>query len=499
MEKQIAVQARAHGIPESEVMAKVMLAESAVKRLVDDGRRMERAMTKDAVTKTRNPFAAAMRPVNAVVERFIPSALVFAVLLTFVVAGLALLLTDAGPTAVLTGWGDGLSGLLAFMTQMALVLLLGHMLANTRLVRRGLALVAALPRSPVQAYVFVAVLASALSLVQWGLGLVAGGLLAREVAAQMRAKGVRVHFPLLVAAGFSGFVVWHMGYTGSGPLTAATADSFVVEQLGETIPVSATTFAPWNLIAAVVTVVVVAGALALVAPRGNDRVVELEVDARAAEVEIEQPVTPADRLDASRVLTTLTGLGLVAYLVVYFVDGGTPTLDIVNWTFLALVLLLVRSPFEVAALVKNAAANVGDILLQFPLYAGILGIMAATGLIEVFSDAFVSFSTPQTFGALAFLSAGLVNFFVPSGGGQFAVQAPILLDAATQLGVDPAVAIMAVAYGDQWTNMIQPFWALPLLAIAGLKVRDILGYTTVTLLASGIVFAATLLIVGPGA
>ena len=520
------------------------------------------------VTKTRNPFAAAMRPVNAVVERFIPSALVFAVLLTFVVAALAILLTDAGPTAVLTGWGDGLSGLLAFMTQMALVLLLGHMLANTRLVRRGLALVAALPRSPVQAYVFVAVLASALSLVQWGLGLVAGGLLAREVAAQMRAKGVRVHFPLLVAAGFSGFVVWHMGYTGSGPLTAATADSFVVEQLGETIPVSATTFAPWNLIAAVVTVVVVAGALALVAPRGNDRVVELEVDARAAEVEIEQPVTPADRLDASRVLTTLTGLGLVAYLVVYFADGGTPTLDIVNWTFLALVLLLVRSPFEVAALVKNAAANVGDILLQFPLYAGILGIMAATGLIEVFRDAFVSFSTPQTFGALAFLAlvlllvrspfevaalvknaaanvgdillqfplyagilgimtatgliqifsdaivsvstpqtfgalaflaAGVVNFFVPSGGGQFAVQAPILLDAATQLGVDPAIAIMAVAYGDQWTNMIQPFWALPLLAIAGLKVRDILGYTTVTLLASGIVFAATLLIVGPGA
>lgn len=184
---------------------------------------------------------------------------------------------------------------------------------------------------------------------------------------------------------------------------------------------------------------------------------------------------------------------------VYFAGGGTPSLDIVNWTFLALVLLLVRSPFEVAALVKSAAANVGDILLQFPLYAGILGIMTATGLVQVFSDAFVSVSTPQTFGVLAFLSAGFVNFFVPSGGGQFAVQAPILLDAATQLGVDPATAIMAVAYGDQWTNMIQPFWALPLLAIAGLKVRDILGYTTVTLLASGIVFAATLLIIGPGA
>jgi short-chain fatty acids transporter len=158
----------------------------------------------------------------------------------------------------------------------------------------------------------------------------------------------------------------------------------------------------------------------------------------------------------------------------------------------------VRSPFELTALVKDAASNVGDILLQFPLYAGILGMMTATGLIAVLSDWFVSISTPQTFGVLALLSAGIVNFFVPSGGGQFAVQAPILLDAAARLGVDPAVPIMAVAYGDQWTNMIQPFWALPLLAIAGLKMRDILGYTTVTLVASGVVFSAVLLVVGAG-
>jgi short-chain fatty acids transporter len=188
----------------------------------------------------------------------------------------------------------------------------------------------------------------------------------------------------------------------------------------------------------------------------------------------------------------------VAYLVVHFVNGGTPTLDIVNWTFLGLIFLLVRNPFELIRLVKDAASNVGDILLQFPLYAGILGMMTGSGLIAVFSDFFVGISTPATFGLLALLSAGLVNFFVPSGGGQFAVQGPIMLDAAERLGVDPSVAIMAVSYGDQWTNMIQPFWALPLLAIAGLKIRDILGYTTVTFLAAGLVFAATLLIVGAG-
>ncbi|MGJ7440025.1 short-chain fatty acid transporter [Aquipuribacter sp. MA13-6] len=455
-------------------------------------------MTSTAPTARRNPFERVMGPVNTVVERYIPSALVFAIVLTVVVALMALLLTDSGPVDVLVGWGDGLAGLLAFITQMALILLLGHMLANTRPVRRLLTRLGGLPRTPVQAYVFVFAVAAAASLVQWGLGLVVGGLLAREVAAQAREKGLKLHFPMLVAAGFSGFVVWHMGYSGSGPLTAATEGSFIAEQLGTTIPVSETTFATWNVVAALVTVVAVGIALALVSPRGDD-VVELTVDARAAEVALDdEVVTPADRVDASRVLTLLLGLALVAYLVVYYARGGSPTLDIVNWSFLALIFLLVRSPFEAIALTREAASNVGDILLQFPLYAGILGMMTATGLIQVISDFFVSVSTEQTFGVFAFLSAGLVNFFVPSGGGQFAVQAPIMLDAAAQLGVDPRVAIMAVSYGDQWTNMIQPFWALPLLAIAGLKMRDILGYTMVTLVVSGVVFASALLIVGAG-
>ncbi|GAA1343327.1 short-chain fatty acid transporter [Arthrobacter roseus] len=445
-------------------------------------------------------ISAVMRPVNSVVERFIPSALVFAVVLSLVVAILALVLTDAGPVDVLVGWGDGLAGLLAFMTQMALILLLGHALANTGPVRRLLTAMAGLPKSPGQAYVFVFLAAAVASLITWGLGLVVGGLLAKEVAAQGREKGLQLHFPMLVAAGFSGFVVWHMGYSGSGPLAAATEGSFIAEQLGRTIPITDTTFTWWNITAVVATIVLVAVALALVAPKAGDKIVELQVDARSSDdVAIDdEVVTPADRVDASRILTTLVGLALVAYLITHYVQGGTATLDIVNWTFLALIFLLVRNPFELIGLIKNAASNVGEILLQFPLYAGIMGIMTTTGLIAVFSDFLVNIATPGTFGVLALLSAGIVNFFVPSGGGQFAVQAPIMLDAANRLGVDPAVAIMAVSYGDQWTNMIQPFWALPLLAIAGLKMRDILGYTMVTLIASGIVFVGILLIVGAG-
>lgn len=443
-------------------------------------------------------LSAVMRPVNSVVERYTPSALVFAIVLTFIVAVLALLLTDAGPVDVVKGWGEGLSGLLAFMTQMALILLLGHALANTGPVRRGLASLGGLPRTSLQAYLFVFVVAAAASLITWGLGLVVGVLLAVQVARQGREKGLDLHFPLLVAAGYSGYVIWHMGYSGSGPLTAATEGSFIAEQLGRTIPISETTFAWWNIVAIIATVIVVGVGLALVAPRAGDRIVELKTDARFdddAAIE-DEVVTPADRVDASRVLTLMVGLMLVAYLVIHYAEGGTATLDIVNWTFLALIFLLVRSPVELIGLVKDAASNVGEILLQFPLYAGIMGIMATSGLITVFSDFMVETAGPSTFGLLAFLSAGVVNFFVPSGGGQFAVQGPVMLDAGARLGVDPSVTIMAIAYGDQWTNMIQPFWALPVLAISGLKIRDILGYTMVTLIASGLVFGTTLLLLG---
>ena len=450
-----------------------------------------------AQRKEGTAISRAMRPLNNLVERFIPSALVFSIVLTFIVAVLGLILTPTGPAELITHWGDGLAGLLAFMTQMALILLLGHMLANTGPVRKVLSFLASIPRTELTAYVFVFVVAAAAALITWGLGLVVGALLAREVAYQGKQRGLKLHFPMLVAAGFGGFVVWHMGYSASGPLTAATEGSFMAEALdGQTIPMSETVFSTWNLLAALVTIVVVALALFLVAPRRGDRITELEIDARvAAEDGQEEVLTPADRLDASRLVTLFLGLALVAYLALHFADGGTLTLDTVNWSFLALILLLVKNPFELIHLTKQAASNVGEILLQFPLYAGILGMMSGSGLIQVFSDALVSISTPVTFGLLAFLAAGLVNFFVPSGGGQFAVQGPIMLGAGAEHGVDPAITIMAVSYGDQWTNMIQPFWAIPLLAIAGLKMRDILGYTTIVLIASGLVFAGTLLIV----
>lgn len=226
--------------------------------------------TSTAPRKEGTPLSRAMRPINTVVERFIPSALVFSIVLTFIVAILALVLTGTGPADLVMHWGDGLAGLLDFITQMALILLLGHILANTGPVRRILAFLGSVPRTELTAYVFVFAVAAVASLITWGLGLVVGGLLAREVAYQGRESGLRLHFPMLVASGFAGFVVWHMGYSASGPLTAATEGSFLVEPLGgQTLPISQTVFSSWNLLAAVATILVVGLALFLIAPRAG--------------------------------------------------------------------------------------------------------------------------------------------------------------------------------------------------------------------------------------
>ena len=492
---------------------------------------------------------ALSRPLVRLVDRWLPSSLVFAIVLTFLVAALSLGLTDSGPVDVVRAWGDGLSSLLAFIAQISIVLVLGYVIAHTGPVQRLLVRLAAIPRGPASAYAFVTVIAGLASLISWALGLIVGGIVALEVAKAARKRGIRLHYPLLVASAYSGYVIWHMGYSGSGPLAAATPDSFFDESY-DLVPVSETTFASWNMIAAAVTLAAVTAAMVLLAPKGDDPIHELDLSGHGDEsdghadgddgapalaaapgggekraskgaagtgvapagqdgpdaaptrdADDARPGgrSPAERIDGARAVTLALGVALVAYLVVYFAqEGFALTLDIVNWTFLAVILLIVPSAQALAKLVIDAGRTVGEVLLQYPLYAGILGMMTTTGLVEVFSEFFVNIATPGTLGTWAMLSGGLINMFIPSGGGQFAVQAPIFMDAALQLGVNPSVVIMGIAYGDQWTNMIQPFWTLPLLAIAGLSVRDILGYTAVTLLVSGVVMIATLLLVGAG-
>jgi short-chain fatty acids transporter len=456
------------------------------------------------------------KPFIIFVERFYPDPFVFAIALTFVVYLMALGMTDATPVEALAAWGGGLSLLLEFIAQIAITLITAHALAHTDPAQRLLRRVGRLPSSPAMAYGLVCLVGGLGSLFSWAFGLVAGALVARQVAVEGRERGMHLHYPLLVASAYAGFVVWHMGYSSSAALFVATPGHALEEQFGGTVPVTDTIFAPWNVATALITLAVIVVLCASMRPREGDEIIELPEDVAdeasgddggggsggggtGTKVATDRQLTIAERLDSARWITLAIGGAVAAYLAWWFAtEGLNLTLNIVNWSFLGLGLLLCRSPIHYVNLVADASSTVGQIIIQYPLYAGIMGMMIDTGLVSVIADFFTRISSAGTLGFFAFLSGGIVNFFVPSGGGQWAVQGPIFIEAANNLGTDPSRIVMGVAYGDQWSNMVQPFWTIPLLAIAGLHMRQIMGYTFVIFIATFFLFGGGILLAGAG-
>lgn len=446
-------------------------------------------------------FQRLSNPFVVFVERYYPDAFVFVVLLTLLTFGLAIGLTDTTPMDAVTAWGGGLSVLLTFMGQMCITLFAAHALAHTDLMQKMLSTVAKIPKNATQAYVLVALISGFSNLLAWSLGLVVGAIIARQVAIEADKKGLKLHYPLLVATAYAGFVVWHMGYSSSSALFVATPGHILEDKVG-IISVTETIFTTWNIAIAMITIAMIAIVVPLMRPNEED-IIQVKAEDLLKSIVPKETVivgkTLGDRLNHSRWLTLVFGGILVVYLINWFIDKGfNLNLNIVNWTFLALGLLLARSPLHYVELVKNAGGTLGPILLQYPFYAGIMGLMKDTGLVLMMSDLFTEVATASTLSFWAFISSGIVNMFVPSGGGQWVIQGPVFIEAAQNLNVNPSVIVMGVAYGDQWTNMIQPFWTIPLLAIAGLDMRKIMGYTFVILLITLFIYGGGLLILGDG-
>jgi short-chain fatty acids transporter len=417
------------------------------------------------------------------VDRYLPDPFVFVLVLTLI-AGLAAVLTqDSGPMAVIAFWGDGFWSLLTFSMQMLLVLVTGYMMASTPLVRRGLAALAALAKSPGGAILWVSVVSLAASWINWGFGLVVGALFAKELA-----RVIRVDYRLLVASAYSGFIVWHGGLAGSVPLAIATEGHPFADIIG-LIPTAETIFAPFNLIIVLALFITVPLVNRAMMPREEEAVYvdpALLSEERAARPE---SPTPAERLENSMALSVLVGAAGAAWLIQYFAAGGGLSLNVINFLFLTLAILLHGTPKNLLNALTDAVKGGAGIVIQFPFYAGIMAIMVQSGLAASISEGLVGLASATTLPFWSFISAGIVNFFVPSGGGQWAVQAPVILPAAQALGADLARTSMAVAWGDAWTNMVQPFWALPILGIAGLRAKDIMGFCVVHLILSGVIIA----------
>ena len=438
------------------------------------------------------------------VNRFLPDPFIFCIILTIMVFVAAVPLAGLTPMEIVNAWGGGVWGLLAFSMQMSLVLVLGSAFANAPSIKKIVSKVASLAKNPTQGIIVVTFFSLIACWINWGFGLVIGAILAKEIARQLEG----IDYRLLIASAYSGFVIWHAGFSGSIPLALATPgeEALLIATGGavsEPISTSLTIFAPYNLIMVLVILVCLPFINAKMHP-SPDQVVTVD---RALLVEdkteYKVPVTPAEKIENSPIMSMIIAAAGLIFLFVYFAGNGfNITLNIVNLLFLILGIIFHKTPINYVRAITDATKGAAGIILQFPFYSGIMTIMtttsAATGLslAAVISNWFVAIATPVTFPLFTFLSAGIVNFFVPSGGGQWAVQGPIMMPAGQALGVSPALTGMGIAWGDAWTNMIQPFWALPALGIAGLSARDIMGYCLITLFFSGIVVCGGFLIVG---
>lgn len=427
------------------------------------------------------------KPAVKLVERYLPDPYIFVLLLTLIAAVAAIAVERQTPLAVLRMWGDGFWGLLTFSMQMLLVLVTGFMLASSPPVKRILQKIAGTAKSPGGAIILVTLVSLAASWINWGFGLVVGALFAKELA-----RLIKVDYRLLVASAYSGFVVWHGGLAGSVPLTIATEGHFSVDQIG-VIGTGSTIFAFFNLAIVVCLFIAVPLVNRMMLPDEKDSVY---VDPKLLDDEPE-PVgritRPAEKLENSMPLALLVGVPGLLFLLDHFLlrDGGL-NLNVVNFMFLFLAIVLHRTPRNLLISLNEAIKGGAGIVIQFPFYAGIMAIMVQSGLAQSMSEWLVSFATANSLPFWSFISAGIVNLFVPSGGGQWAVQAPVMLPAAEALGADIARVAMAVAWGDAWTNLLQPFWALPVLAIAGLKAKDIMGFCLIQLFITGIIISVGL-------
>lgn len=426
----------------------------------------------------------------AFAQRFVPHPFVFALILTLVTYLAGIVVLGRGPVEMIEHWQGGFWGFLKFGMQMCLILVTGYALASSRPIRRIVDVLAGLPQSTRSAAALTALVAMLLGLVNWGLGLIVGAYLAREIGRVSGERGRGLNYPLVAAAGYMGLVIWHGGLSGTAPLTVSTGGHFLEEAIG-LVPISRTLLSPVNVVVSLGLLAVVTGTFFFLAPKREptplERAGESGISTDRGEAD---SGSPAARLENTSFFAWIFFAFAGIYLIGHFLRKGIwgIDLDTVNFFFLFLGFLLHGSAVSYVKAIDEAVRGISGIVLQFPFYAGIMGMMSGSGLIVEVAGSFVSLaqsaakvgiSTDVSLPVLTFFSAGFVNLFVPSGGGQWGVQGPIVVESASNLGASLPKSIMALAYGDEWTNMLQPFWALALLGITGLKAKDILGYTLI--------------------
>lgn len=416
-----------------------------------------------------------------VTKNYLPDAYIFALILTLVTFLSGIIFKDETPLNMTIYWGDGFWNLMGFAMQMALVLIFGFTLAKTYTVHKILTSLTALIKTQAQAVVILTIASCISCYINWGFGLIVSALLAVEFARKLG----RVNYGLMIASAYSGFLVWHGGLSGSIPLKLTNPNDEIKALLdGQTFTLADTIYSPMNLVILFTTIATLI-ILNSIMSKGIQDYQDVSFESLSFEVNKIKERSLAQKLEHSRVLNFLiVTLGLM-YLF-YKVSSDGIGLNTMIMIFMILGLILHGTSKNFLNAFNDSVKDSSGILLQFPFYAGIMAMMSGSGLAVSMSEFFIEISTEKTFLFFTYLSAGLVNFFVPSGGGQWALQAPIILPAAKQLGINLNDAAMAIAWGDAWTNMVQPFWALPLLAAAKCDLKQMMSYSVIIFMATGI-------------
>jgi short-chain fatty acids transporter len=434
-------------------------------------------------------------------QKILPSPFALAIILTLISFVLALIFTqnpnpkDRYIFSVLGFWQKGFWELLTFAMQMMLMLVLGNVLALTPAFKRLISTVVKYAHNTSTAVILVSLISITLAYLNWGLSLILSALLAQQIGAKAKELNIKLNYPLIGAAAYSGLMVWHGGFSGSAPLKVAEEGHFLFDKIGQ-INISQTILSPMNISVIIATLVLIPLTFWILSKRKSTAAYDFE-KITFDEIQNNKDTTQAigaERLDLARWFSLGFGLLMLGAVILGFTQKHISSLNInsINMLLFALSLILYPNLRSLSKSVSSSIASSSGIMIQFPLYAGIMGVMKYSGLTLVFTDWFVQISTPDTFPLFAMLSAGVVNFFVPSGGGQWAIQGPILTEAAQTLHISIPKTIMALAYGDELTNMLQPFWALPLLGITKLKAREILPYSSIILLIGLLIYGLAL-------
>jgi short-chain fatty acids transporter len=432
-------------------------------------------------------------------ERWVPDSWVIAVVLTLVVALLAMTVGGASAAAALNAWGGGLWALLTLTMQFTLMMVVAYACAVSPPIKRAFVWLASCsdPARPRQAVVLMALFSTVTAWLNWAFSLVVtAAFLPFVVRANPRAD-----FRLLVTCAYLGIgTVFHTGLSGSAPLIIATPDNFLIKAgvLNETISTARTLFTPFNLVYALVAGLLgIAITAALVPPGGQALKVADEQAARLAAVNTakSKPATmiPADRIEWWPGWSLIVGGAMLLYFALQVRTlglGRAWTIDNYNLLFLALGLLLHWSPKSFLHACEEGVKNTWGIVIQYPLYGGIFGLMSSTDLGKVLTHFFVSASSPRSFPLIVYVYSTMLNYFIPSGGSKWIVEASYLIPAGQALGVSVPTVTLSYAYGDMTTNLIQPFWAIPILTVAGLRFGDIMGYCFIL---TGLLFVFNLL------